>query len=67
MMYQGGKSNKYTVLDSSPECRSPLDLNYRIDLPDADVRELVATEPRERNIRDLLEHDQVGYDAILTY
>ena len=55
------------MLDTPPERRSSLDLNYRIDLPDADVRELIASEPRERNIHDLLEHDQVGYDAILTY
>lgn len=34
------------------------DLNYRIDLPDSEVREMVAGDP-DLNVRDLLAFDQV--------
>ncbi|THH05204.1 hypothetical protein EW145_g4967 [Phellinidium pouzarii] len=37
------------------------DLNYRIDLPDAEVRQLISakSETRKYNIRDLLVHEQL--------
>jgi phosphatidylinositol-bisphosphatase len=35
------------------------DLNYRIDLADGDVRELLASSPGTDNIPILLKHDQV--------
>ena len=34
------------------------DLNYRIDLPDSEVREMISGEP-DLNVRDLLAFDQV--------
>ncbi|TFK52904.1 DNase I-like protein [Heliocybe sulcata] len=37
------------------------DLNYRIDLPDSDIRTLLKTEPRERGIETLLEFDQLRH------
>lgn len=36
------------------------DLNYRLDMPDADVRELLSGASRETNLKDLLSCDQVS-------
>ncbi|KLO08776.1 DNase I-like protein [Schizopora paradoxa] len=35
------------------------DLNYRIDLPDTDVRGLIGGVTRDYNLHDLLQHDQL--------
>lgn len=37
------------------------DLNYRIDLSDSDIRTLLKSEPKDRNIESLLAFDQLRY------
>ena len=37
----------------------PLDLNYRVNLPDTDIRSLLRSEPKKRNAKELLRFDQV--------
>lgn len=51
----------YSVADEL-ELNNSLDLNYRVDLPDEEVRQLIAKDRNTRNynVRDMLSNDQVS-------
>lgn len=42
------------------------DLNYRIDLPDTDVRQLIASDPRGSDIKVMLKYDQASRLSVMS-
>ncbi|GLB39715.1 putative inositol polyphosphate phosphatase, catalytic domain homologues [Lyophyllum shimeji] len=56
LFWMGGK---YDPLDSEPDFNPRTDLNYRLDLPDTDVREILSSPAWEGKPGTLLRYDQL--------
>jgi hypothetical protein len=63
-------TGRYFAVEIWSHCANVLpviDLNYRISLPDADVRHLLRSVPPSREIHTLLQFDEVGSLAIAVH